>query len=323
MADRWHLLRNLAATFEQLLAQHSTAINQAFAPPPTPPMRDAELLETGRDPVGPPPTRTHLLSTQRRTARLERFETVRNLHAAGASLHAIARQTGVSRHTVQKYVRAPAFPEHQSRAPRPSRLDPYKPYLMERWNEGCHDGTQLWREICAQGYRGGRSIALDFFAALRRQQGLTRWSRQGSGNTEPAAQPRPKPPSRRQFVWRVMKRPETLTEAEQEVVTKLRQVHGDLDAAVQLTLEFAHLVRERQVAALEPWLWRVANSELRALRSFAAGIQRDKAAVVAALQWQWSQGQVEGSVNRLKLIKRSMYGRAKFDLLRQRVLHAA
>jgi len=323
VADRWHILRNLAAALEHQLAQHSTAITQAFAPPPTPALADAAPLETGREPVAPPLTRAQLLSAQRRTARLERFETVRNLHAAGASLHAVARQTGVSRHTVQKYVRAPAFPEYQSRAPRPSRLDPYKPYLLERWNAGCHDGTQLWREIQAQGYRGGRSIALDFFAALRRQQGLTRWSRRRNGDTAPATEPQPRPPSRRQLVWQVMKRPETLTEAEQEVVTQVRQVHGDLDAAVQLTQEFAHLVRERHVTALEPWLWRVANSELSALRSFAAGIQRDKAAVVAALEWEWSQGQVEGSVNRLKLIKRGMYGRAKFDLLRKRVLYAA
>ena len=323
MADRWHILRNLADALEQLLAQHSSAVSQAFAPPSAPPNADTETCESDRTLTNLPLTRAQLLSAQRRTARLERYEAVRNLHAEGASLRAVARQTGLSRRTVHKYIHAPAFPEYQSRAPRPSRLDPYKPYLLERWNAGCHDGTQLWREICAQGYRGGRSIALDFFAVLRRQQGLTRWSRRRSTASEPATEPRPKPPSRRHLVWQVMKRPERLTEAEQQLVVQLRQVHSDLDQAVQLTQEFAHLVRKRQVAALEPWLWRVANSDLRALRSFAAGIQRDKAAVVASLRWEWSQGQVEGNVNRLKLVKRSMFGRAKFDLLRQRVLYTA
>ncbi len=191
------------------------------------------------------------------------------------------------------------------------------------WNGGCHDGTQLWREIRAQGYSGGRSIVLDFFAALRRKQGLKRWTRRNSGVAPPAHRPTENPPTRRQVVWHVLKRPERLTEAEQQRVAQLRQVHTAVEQAVQFTQDFAAMVRERHEEQLEAWLWRVAHSELAALHSFAAGIQRDKAAVVAALQLEWNQGQVEGQVNRLKLLKRSMCGRANFDLLRQRVLYAA
>ena len=83
-----------------------------------------------------------------------------------------------------------------------------------------------------------------------------------------------------------MKRPESLTEAEQEAVAHLRRVNGVIDQALQLTQEFGQIVREQQAAALEPWLWRVANSEVDALRSFAAEIQRDKLAVLAALEWK-------------------------------------
>ncbi len=129
-------------------------------------------------------------------------------------------------------------------------------------------------------------------------------------------------PTVRQLVWYVMRRPEKLTEGEQNAVARLRTVHPEIEQAVQFTQEFAAMVRQRQPGRLEPWLWRVANGDILALRSFAAGIQRDKAAVLAGLSLEWSQGQVEGQITRLKLLKRSGYGRANLDLLRQRVLHA-
>jgi transposase len=119
----------------------------------------------------------------------------------------------------------------------------------------------------------------------------------------------------------VLRRPGHITQREQNMVHQLRAAHSLVDQAVQLTQAFAAMVRERQPEQLEPWLWRVANSEVAALRRFAAGIQRDKVAVLAGLTLDWNQGQVEGQVNRLKLVKRTMYGRANFDLLRLRVLN--
>ncbi len=129
------------------------------------------------------------------------------------------------------------------------------------------------------------------------------------------------PPTIRTLVGSVVRRPDQITQREQNLVQRLRTVHPRVEAAVALTHAFATMVRQQQPEQLEPWLWRVANSEVAALRRFAAGIQRDKAAVLAALQAPWSQGQVEGQITRLKLIKRTMYGRANFDLLRLRVLN--
>lgn len=95
-----------------------------------------------------------------------------------------------------------------------------------------------------------------------------------------------------------------------------------IDTAYHLAQDFIEMVRERQAAVLECWLDRAVTSDIPEIGSFVAGVQRDKAAVQAALELPWSNGQVEGQINRLKLIKRSMYGRANFDLLRQRVLAA-
>jgi len=117
--------------------------------------------------------------------------------------------------------------------------------------------------------------------------------------------------------------PEQLTERQQSQLKQVCQVGSDLHLAYELTQEFVAMIKERKVSCLEGWLKRAEQSGLAALKGFARGLRRDYAAVSAALSSPWSQGQVEGQITRLKLLKRQMYGRAKFDLLRRRVLHAA
>ena len=172
----------------------------------------------------------------------------------------------------------------------------------------------MWRAIAARGYRGGRSIVLDYIARLRAAQGVPAHTRHTRRLSPPV-------PTSRQLTWLVLRRPEAHTPSEQGQLQQLRAASPLLDHAVQFAHEFAAMVRQRQHTALEPWLWQVANSRLTALQRFAAGIQRDKAAVLTALREPWSQGQVEGQITRLKLMKRQMYGRANVDLLRLRVLH--
>lgn len=129
--------------------------------------------------------------------------------------------------------------------------------------------------------------------------------------------------SPRSLAWVVLRRPEQQDAAEQQRVADIRGLAPVLDEAVSLTLEFARLVRERQADELDAWLERASASAAPAFRSFAASLRRDEAAVRAGMSLPWSTGPVEGEINRLKLIKRTMFGRAKLDLLRQRVLYAA
>ncbi len=109
---------------------------------------------------------------------------------------------------------------------------------------------------------------------------------------------------------------------EQESLITLRHLHPEIDLAYDLVQQFARMLRTRTGEQLDGWLEKVRASQIRALQGFVVGIERDKAAVVAGLTLPQNNGVVEGKVNKLKLIKRMMYGRARFPLLRQRVLHA-
>jgi transposase len=117
-------------------------------------------------------------------------------------------------------------------------------------------------------------------------------------------------------------KPAKLDEKQRHEVKQIRQGHRDLEAAYQLSQAFVSMVAERRDKDLDAWLIQAKHSGIAELKSFAQGIGRDYAAVHAAFSSPHSNGQVEGQVNRLKLIKRQMFGRANFDLLRQRVLHA-
>ena len=124
-------------------------------------------------------------------------------------------------------------------------------------------------------------------------------------------------------VWLFMRRPEHLDEIQREDLAAFRLAHTSLNTTYQLVQSFLQMMRHRQGARLDAWLTQVYESGLPELQSFAQGVEQDKAAVQAGLTLPLSNGQVEGQVNRLKLIKRSMYGRGGFELLRRRVLHVA
>jgi transposase len=118
----------------------------------------------------------------------------------------------------------------------------------------------------------------------------------------------------------VLRRPENLSSEDQHLLDLVGQAHIRVKVACELAQAFAQMIRARNASALEPWLEETLQSEVPELRTFAAGIKRDQVAVLAALAYDWSQGQVEGQIHRLKLLKRQSYGRAGFDLLRHRVL---
>jgi transposase len=123
-------------------------------------------------------------------------------------------------------------------------------------------------------------------------------------------------------VWLFVRDKKSLNEIEQEDLAQFCQASPTLQRTYDLVQAFMQMVRKREGHQLDAWLERVAASELPELLSFAAGVEKDKAAVKAGLTWPINNGQVEGQVTKLKLLKRTMYGRASFPLLRQRVLHA-
>ena len=326
VADRWHLLANLRAALQRLLTRKHTALPSvphadAKVPKPAaaPAVRDtAVVAELSMVEA----TKDQLLRQQRRARRLSRYDDVMRLHVQGVSVRQIAQQMGMGRQTVRRYLNHGAFPEIVQRRKLPSILDRWEPYLLARWQAGCHNALRLYREIHEQGYAGSRSLLSRWAAQHRKENPDTPL---GVLDTVPEplstqSQPVMRRLSPSETSWLLVQPPADLTEDEQAALDKLQKAVADIATAYTLAQDFISMVRERTVDALADWIARAAASHVAELGSFADGLQRDLAAVTAGLSLPWSNGQVEGQINRLKLIKRTMYGRASFDLLRKRVL---
>jgi transposase len=336
VADRWHLLHNLVEALERLFDRLPTNVRTPATPAAvTPTISLAARKTDSRPKTSPetpsvperaatirPPTRPEQIQQARRTRRLERFETVRRLHAQGVTQRAIARQLQIGKGTVRRYLNAATFPEIARRRKAPSILDPFVAYLTERWQAGCHDGVQLWREICGRGYAGSRPLVSIWVAQRRRLlPSRPQYAPRGQWPHPLAPPPPPRPISSRRAAFLLMKAPERLDHDQVDTVARLEQASPQVATASRLVHEFAQMVRERKRDRLDDWLRAAHASGIRELRYFARGLQRDYEAVAAGLSLPWSSGPTEGHINRLKTLKRQMYGKAGFDLLRQRVLN--
>jgi transposase len=268
-----------------------------------------------------------------RTNRVSGYEAVRSLHQQALPEREIARRLRMSRATVHRFLAADAFPERSNPPYRGSILDPYKPYLLDRWKTGCWNGTQLLEEVKKLGYAGSDALFRLFISSLRKQHQAVGTSAvltldtdgaQVSGPIEPPSQPSLRPrlsPARAS--WLYISQSNKLDEKQRGQVAQICAAHRDLDSAYQLTQTFISMLTEHRDTDLDGWLARAEQSGIRELKSFANGIRRDYAAVRGAFTSEWSNGPVEAQVNCLKLQKRLMFGRANFDLLRLRVLRRA
>jgi transposase len=271
-------------------------------------------------PIRPAPPRPALEAEKerKRAARQARYTLIRERHLKGASISELARELKLHWKTVRKYAQADQCPERPLRPRRPRLLTPYELYLLQRWAEGCHNGVRLYREIAAQGFGGSRIHVARFVAQLRRDQ-LADPTTAASATPVPSAGLTP-----RDAAWLVIRPVQERTLAEQAALDQLTQLVPDLERVVVLGERFLALLRQRQGGlACDQWVTDAAASGVPELRRFAIKLKQDLSAVRAACRETWSNGQTEGHVHKLKLLKRSMYGRAKFDLLRLRLLHAA
>jgi transposase len=323
VADRFHLLQNLREALEAVLTTHAQALNAVNAqqrPQPVP-LSDGTLAV----PVPPPPTppRAAPQAAQRAAARQARYEQVWALHRQGYPIIAIAAQVGCSRRTIERYLQMPVWPEPQHRRHYGcSVLNPDKDYLLERWNAGCRTAMQLFRELQPRGYTGSYRRVAAYASRLRQAQGLPA-RRQGRRQTLPVvAEPACQPLTPRRATWLVLRRGAKRTAAEAQQLIQLHAQSAEVAEAIDLAQDFATLVRQRQPEGLDAWLQRATTSALEALRRFATGLRDDYEAVKAGVTLPWSTGPVEGHINRLKMLKRQMFGRARLDLLSRRFVLA-
>ena len=320
VADRFHLLVNVREALMRAVDRHhghvleaakSVAASQGPEPPP------AKTPQTEPAEERLPPDHRAARSQQRRAGRLERYQRVVELNEQGMSLRGIARRMGMHRATVRHRLGAGSFPERAGRHVT-SRTDAFLDYLRRRWDEGCHNAAQLTREIRAMGF-GGTAVMVRRRVARWRRGKRTQGCRPASRQHAPSV----KRPSSRRVCWWLLKEPAELKAEECALVQALGDRCAELKTSAELARAFAAMVRRRRVGEWENW---VASAQrpgvAQELRGFTEGLMQDEAAVKAALSQEWSNGQVEGQVNRLKLLKRQMYGRAGFDLLRCRFLQA-
>ncbi len=338
VADRFHLLQNLRETLQRVLEQHQAVIERVHIPgdeprplpDPSPSEHSAQQIDDQHDVVvlpEAPRTQREQQQAARRARRQERYSGVRELQAQGVSIHAIARRTGMSRQTIRRFLRADQFPEQGERRPRRRKLDPFVSFLSEQLAAGNDNGAALWRLLRDQyGYTGSRSQVTQWVADhhyLYPARSETLQSRSGRlPASQKPARAVPRRRSARQLSWLLIRPFDELETEEQHILKRLTQSSSEIEVAYTLGQSFITMVKSQDDAAFDLWLEIASQSKIAELQSFAAGLERDYAAVRAALQLPYSNGQVEGQVNRLKLIKRMAYGRAKFDLLRQRVLAA-
>ena len=330
VADRWHLLKNLREALERLFGRLDAAVADALRPPA--PDETVPTAETpGVAPIapepeppgggsGPVPQSAPETATSARQARQQqraaRHTEVRALREQGLPLRQIAHQTGLSRNAVRRYCRQARCPDWNPGRRSRTRLDGFADHIEQWLAAGGRNSADLFRDLQAQGCSAG-------YDAVRRcvSRRLGNTHRPGPRTTVSAPSPPPRP-SARQLSFAFLKRAEKREAEEQARVDRLR-AGPVLREALELAGSFAALVRQQATASLSDWLAQAEQSGCAELVGFAAGLRQDEAAVRAALTTPWSNGPVEGQVNRLKTIKRQMYGRAGFQLLRARVLAAA
>jgi transposase len=210
--------------------------------------------------------------------------------------------------TIRRWQKAQDFPERKI-GHRRSRLDAHTEYIRQRWQAGCHNAARLWRELHERGYTGQPASLRNW---IRRHYGSRR-----SNSPQPAIPaPTAVRASPRHVAWLLLKE----AQDDQKYIEELYRRSPQIEQCAELAREFGRIIRKRDVQAWLKWREEAKNS---LLANFAKHLCRDETAFLAALQQPWSNGPVEGQIHRLKLIKRSMYGRAKFDLLRLRVVAAA
>jgi transposase len=329
VADRFHILANVGELLERVLGSRRTALREAATAVDRTLAQDQPPVMDNTATPGPSPGKRRVQQgrEERRAQRLARYDAVIALHQEGHSHAAISRQTGLGRRTVRRYLRAGAFPERAEAPARPTMLALYEAYLRARWTDGCHNAHQLWREIRSQGYAGQAANVRRYLARWRPEPGRPGPTvRQDQADDVPSNPPvrQPTPvPSPRQARWLLLRAAETLTSDERAYRAALLDAEPVVREVQQLVADFGALVRTRDAPGLIAWLEQADASSLPDVHSFVAGIRRDRAAVAAALSSPWSNGQTEGQINRLKVLKRQMYGRAKLDLLDKRFLYAA
>jgi len=288
VADRWHLMENASAAFLDAVRRSMRVI---------------------RATIGAATINPDLLTCAEKLQyegylRREETNAVIIAHAKrGVPIKDIVRRTGHSRKLVRQIIRGERTDVFRVRQ---SSLDAYLSILDELWGSGCRNGAEIWRRLKAQGFRGSLRVVSEWATRRRHAEGAS-------------DQQLHKVPSARTIARLMTMARDQLSKADAVTIAAIEAGVPMLAEARDLIDRFQAMIRRRIVAKLDPWI-KEASASL--IASFANGITKDKRAVGAAITEPWSNGQTEGQITKLKLVKRQMYGRGKLDLLQARLIGA-
>jgi transposase len=288
VTDRWHLMENATRAFLDAVWKSMRQIRSVMGATTINP----KLL-----------TAAERIQYDGYLRREQNNATILVLTKDGVSIKQIARQTGHSRGLVRQVVRGERSDVFRIRQ---ISLDLYLPWLDEQWLAGCRNGAELWRLLTARGFRGSLRVVTEWATRRRRAE------RADAENFQ-------RIPSARTLARLMTIGRDRLSKAETITVAALEAGVPALVEARELIASFQAMIRHKTVAALTPWIERARAS---LVASFTRGVENDEAAVRAAISSPWSNGQTEGQITHLKLVKRQMYGRGKLDLLQARLIGA-
>ncbi|HEY3740524.1 MAG TPA: ISL3 family transposase [Bryobacteraceae bacterium] len=347
VADRWHLLKNLREAVERLLDRRRTIVQANLksqtplsgdplgpsdewelptfvdAPIP-PPVLGTEIVppslpevpsqpEAGQQPETRPLTAREQAREAKRQARAEQFDRVHQLHRNGESIRQIAQMLDLNRETVARYLQEETFPERRSALSNLGQASGYRDHIDHRFGEGCRNAAELHRELVA------KDFDVSYYAVRRyvRRRLVAMGGESAAKNS--SSLPVPRVPSAKQLAFTIIRKPEERDDEERVHVEILNGIDDELTGALELVIQLAAMIRGLLAQTLQAWLTKADASACPEIRNFARTLRQDEKAVQAGMTEAWSNGPVEGQVNRLKTIKRQMYGRAGFELLRARV----
>jgi transposase len=305
-ADRWHIWHNLVEAVDKTVVRHRALLRELRDNDRAPAVADLDTTNLNAASSAGPRQSGRLSDRVR-----EQHAAVHALMSQGMKLRPIARELGLARNTVRRLAHAASADELLIGrwTGRTSILDPHKPYLHQRWQDGCTNGTRLFEELRARGYEGGLTVVRHYVHHLR--------------DAFPQADPPRRPPSVRDVTSWLTRHPDHLDDDKAAQLKALLARCPELDQVAQHVRSFAELMNNRDGHRLGQWITAVQADDVPALHTFTTGLGQDLDAVTAGLSMPYSSGAVEGHNNKIKMLKRQMFGRANFDLLRKRVLLAA
>lgn len=313
IADRWHLLKNLGEHLERLLRRHhSLWRGKIIEPLLSLPEVQPSIVEVSANAMRPEVAARH-------QARSEVYKKVFELLGQSVPIEQVAISVGKSMRTIIRWSKeGECRPRTRNRK---SELDQHWGFIRDWQINEDNNVMQLWRELQKRDYRGS-SMTVRRYLERKKLISINKRKRIVRSKVENKTAIKPIIPliTPRSAVLKLL-HCDKLKEPEKAAIKQILKSSPEIEKAVELGREFESLLMRRSDTPLDDWLQKAEVSSIAEIKSFARGLTQDKSAVEAAIKYEWSQGQVEGQVNRLKLIKRQMYGRADFDLLKARVTH--